>query len=72
MTHRDAINAEAIALIQRADSDTLGFALKLLKLGASSLGFNAALKAATPSGEEAPPIEVIKALVNEWAKKEGL
>lgn len=72
MTHRDAMNTESIDLIQRADSDTLGFTLKLLKLGASSPGFNAALKKATTPGEEVPPIAVIKALVNEWARKEGL
>lgn len=72
MTHRDAMNAEALALIQRADQDTLDFALKLLKLGKASSGFNMALKTATTPGKEAPPIEVIKALVNEWARKEGL
>lgn len=72
MTKRECMEVEALSLIQRADPDKIKTLLKLLKLGVSSPGFMAAFAEATPPGKEHPPAEVINALVNEWAEKEGL
>lgn len=68
MTKRE----EFMSLIQSADPNTLDLLLNLLKLGTSSPGFMAALAEATPPGEECPPANVMRNLVNEWAEREGL
>lgn len=68
MTKRE----EFMSLIQRADPDTMNLLLRLFKLGASSPGFMAALAGATPPGEECPPANVMRNLVNELAEREGL
>lgn len=72
MDERECMKTEALGLIQRADTNTINVLVKLLKLGTSSPGFMKAFAAATPPGEECPPVDVIKVLVNEWAEKEGL
>lgn len=72
MTKREYMETEALSLIQQADPDKIKTLLKLLKLVVSSPGFMAAFAKATPPGKEHPPVDVINALVNEWAEKEGL
>lgn len=63
---------EFIYLLTRADADTIAWIEKCLILCSESSGFNAAFKEATPPGGEYPPPDIMKALVNEWAEKEGL
>lgn len=72
MTKRECMEVEALSLIQRADPDTIKTLLKLLKLGVRSSGFKAAFAGATPPGEKHPPIDVLKALLDEWSRKECL
>lgn len=69
---RECSKAEVLTLFQKADPDTKKVVLKLLELGESSPGFMAAFAEATPPGEEHPPVDVAKALVDEWSRKECL
>lgn len=66
------MEVEALSLIQGADPDTIKTLLKLFKLGVSSPGFMAAFAETTPPGEEHPPIDVLKTLLDEWSRKECL
>lgn len=68
MTKRE----EFIERLMRADTDTFMQAYRLLFLFVNSDGFKVAFDEATPAGEELPPVDVMKALVKEWTKKEGL
>lgn len=63
---------EFLEAYKRATPDSQSMAVKILTMGTSSPGFIQAVKEATPPGEEMPPLDVLKALVDEWAEREGL
>lgn len=71
MAKRENALEEFMELLKGASTDKLVWVHKLLLLYRCP-GFTAALKEATPPGEETPPLDVINALVDEWAEKEGL
>ena len=62
---------ELLEMILHADDKQLRMLEKLVKLHKYSPGYMAAMEAATPPGEVSPPAEVIIALTDEWAEKEG-
>lgn len=72
MTEREKNLEEFLERIKNADTDTLLRIIKLLKLFQHSSGFKAALKEATPPGEDIPPSGITSALINKWIELEGL
>lgn len=72
MTKRESQVAEFAELLKKADAEQIAWIKKCMLLFINSSGFNDAFEKATPPGEECPPADVMKALVNEWAEREGL
>lgn len=71
----DAITAqerELLDLIAKATPEIVDLTIKYMTLIILDNGFDEAVTAATPPGEKIPPLDVLRKLVDEWAKKEGL
>lgn len=63
---------EFVSRISRATPETVDLVMNFCVLGTMDSGFNEAWRAATPPGEQIPPLDVLLEIVNEWAGKEGL
>lgn len=72
MMAKTAQEMEFINRISTASPRTVDLVLKFMVLSTLDNGFTEAVKKATPPGEQIPPLDVLRKLVDEWAKKEGL
>ena len=71
MTAKTDERQEFISCLGNATPDTIDLLMKLFVLGTLD-GFGEAVVEATPPGQDAPPLPVLRKLVDEWAERKGL
>lgn len=54
--------------VSTASPETVDLVLKFMVLSTLNHGFSEAVKEATPPGEQIPPLDVLREIVDEWAR----